>query len=201
MVSAWEERWRGVADAHRPPRPRLIHSNLDSWDSIIRFSECAELERGGEGVCFTGAACRCTILTSAFDEHSSPPSFACRLPERLRPSSFAFGTLADGFLPFSDAPSNGKKAAPAPVLASVVMKCVQARHPATADTATPSALKIGDDEAHVKVGGRMVWDGEDGHACALQGGAGWAGAVVSGAHPSSLPFPLPAAGIRPPTVQ
>ena len=29
-----------------------------------------------------------------------PPLNACRLPPRIRPSLFAFGTLADGFLPF-----------------------------------------------------------------------------------------------------
>lgn len=91
-----------------------------------------------------------------------------RLPERLRPSSFAFGTLADGFLAFSDTPSNGKRAAPPPALASVVMKCVQARHPATAASATPSALKIGDDEAHVKVRRRVCSSGEGSHACGLQ---------------------------------
>ena len=27
-------------------------------------------------------------------------SHGCRLPEQIRPSVFAFGTLADGYLPF-----------------------------------------------------------------------------------------------------
>ncbi|KAL4431465.1 hypothetical protein ABPG75_006721 [Micractinium tetrahymenae] len=64
VSDAWEARWGGQLAEARPPRPRLMHSNLESFDEIIDM---------------------------------------WRLPPRIRPAAFAFGTLADGFLPF-DAP-------------------------------------------------------------------------------------------------
>ena len=63
----------------------------------------------------------------------------CRLPERTRPSTLAFGGLADGFLPFQ---AGGKTVELE--MASVVMKAVQAHHPAVRQEA-PCAGKIGDD--------------------------------------------------------
>lgn len=67
----------------------------------------------------------------------------------MRPWAFAFGTLADGFLPFQDA-SGGEVEVH---LGSLVMKAVQARHPGAVGSAAESAAKLGDDSAGGKVRG------------------------------------------------
>lgn len=70
----------------------------------------------------------------------------CRLPERIRPSICAFGGLADGFAPF-DLPDGTTAELQ---MASVVMKAVQAHHPAVSPTSMPCAGKLGDDANMVK---------------------------------------------------
>lgn len=91
------------------------------------------------------------------------------LPPRIRPTAFAFGTLADGFLPV-DAPFRQEAARMADgtheheeqvrqllthlheiKLCSVVMKAVQASHPGIEGAA--SAIKLGDGGSESKVGG------------------------------------------------
>lgn len=111
VMTAWEERWRGVEEGARPPRPRFIHSNLEGWESVVELA---------------------------------------RAPERVRPWAFAFGTLADGFLPFQDATGGEVEVH----LGSLVMKAVQARHPGAVGSAAESAAKLGDDSA----GGKFEFD-------------------------------------------
>ncbi|KAI7835494.1 hypothetical protein COHA_009358 [Chlorella ohadii] len=69
-----------------------------------------------------------------------------RLPPRIRPSIFAFGTLADGFLPFD---SNGGEEAEVK-LCSVVMKAVQSSRPGL-QCSCESAGKLGDDASASKM--------------------------------------------------
>ncbi|KAL4421767.1 hypothetical protein ABPG77_009750 [Micractinium sp. CCAP 211/92] len=134
VIDAWQARWEGHPPAARPPRPRLMHSNLESVDEIIDM---------------------------------------WRLPARIRPAAFAFGTLADGFLAFDAPPAGGSAgsaggsaagaAGGAPAageadggrvsiqLASVVMKAVQNRHAHRGlACSTESAGKLGDDAAASK---------------------------------------------------
>lgn len=91
-----------------------------------------------------------------------------RLPARIRPASYAFGTLADGFLPidaaFRDEAARAADGPPARErearcvlehlheisLCSVVMKAVQAEHPGVPGAA-PSAIKLGDSGGEGKV--------------------------------------------------
>ena len=70
-----------------------------------------------------------------------------RLPERIRPSTLAFGGLADGFLPFEVADKTVELR-----MASIVMKVVQAQHPGV-PAVLPSAGKIGDDASASKAQG------------------------------------------------
>jgi hypothetical protein len=116
------------------------------------------------------------------------------LPERIRPTWLAFGTLADGFLPFfRSSPDEGiatTKAGDASVennanatgqgqalgracplnsrlevrLCSVVMKAVQARHPAVAawEVNGESAGKLGDGAAEAILAGTRGTDGGTG---------------------------------------
>lgn len=77
------------------------------------------------------------------------PVSSRRAPERVRPWAFAFGTLADGFLPFQDATGGEVEVH----LGSLVMKAVQARHPGAVGSAAESAAKLGDDSAGGKVRG------------------------------------------------
>jgi len=92
---------------------------------------------------------------------------SAHLPARIRPSFLAFGTLADGFLPFQwesqekeSAGENKEHGVPlssAVKLASVVMKVVQARHAGIEALRPPgaggyeSAGKLGDDESASKL--------------------------------------------------
>ncbi|KDD71853.1 hypothetical protein H632_c4286p0, partial [Helicosporidium sp. ATCC 50920] len=127
IADAWECRWEGTPEEARPPRPRFIHSNLGSCEEVLA---------------------------------------ACALPLRVRPDICAFGTLADGFPRFllgaGEPPRVTADLAspPAPSsaaldlsLCSVVMKVVQARHPAVSGGA-PCAGKLGDD----RVAGKLQLD-------------------------------------------
>lgn len=86
------------------------------------------------------------------------------LPERIRPSMLAFGTMADGFLPFppsphahvtpaaqsgaastSNASKPGSKATHEIKMASLVMKAVQARAERLGVPQQACAVKLGDD--------------------------------------------------------
>jgi hypothetical protein len=81
---------------------------------------------------------------------------AARLPRRIRPHYLCFGTLADGFPPLPVATDSaaldggggggGGDAGPVQIrLASLVMKAVQARHPAVAvSPGAECAGKLGD---------------------------------------------------------
>ncbi|PRW20330.1 hypothetical protein C2E21_9047 [Chlorella sorokiniana] len=70
-----------------------------------------------------------------------------RLPPRIRPAVFAFGTLADGFIPF-DCSDGGDDAEVK--LCSVVMKAVQSERPGL-ECSCESAGKLGDDVSASKM--------------------------------------------------
>ena len=113
-MDAWERRWQGLPPEQRPPRPRLLHSNLGGWVppslSPLRVCCCnwgallvAPFRRPllplSECSCQTPAAALmscCCASAESYDEIIA----TWRLPPRIRPALFAFGTLADGFLPF-----------------------------------------------------------------------------------------------------
>lgn len=107
-MDAWERRWAHRPAGARPPRPLLMHSNLESFEEIVQLSRhavhaarvlstpfmlpLAQRSCGSAWCVACGRNCLQTL---------PPPAVrAGRLPERIRPAIFAFGTLADGFLPF-----------------------------------------------------------------------------------------------------
>ncbi|GAB4816318.1 hypothetical protein N2152v2_003364 [Parachlorella kessleri] len=92
------------------------------------------------------------------------------LPERIRPAVYAFGTLADGFLPFdaalgaqqadwgavpaepaADEAEQAQQEQATIKLCSVVMKAIQASHPGLHSCSLESAGKVGDDANHSKM--------------------------------------------------
>ncbi len=89
-------------------------------------------------------------------------ALACRLPQRIRPATCAFGSLTDGFLPFhlEDGRTVEIHAA------SIVMKSVQARIPISStvnSTAMEGSGKLGDDEDGGKA--QVNLRGEQGSTC------------------------------------
>ena len=106
LAAAWERRWKGVLPERRAPRPRFMHSNLGGWVGRAATSgrhlfpslkqALVYPRRRGPHTATHAHTTHITTRAESFDEIVA----MWRLPPRIRPVAFAFGTLADGFLPF-----------------------------------------------------------------------------------------------------